>query len=1446
MKTKILLPLFLGLLWIVGGRHETQAQGLVSVRHYSIEDGLSQNSIQNIVQDDDGYIWMGTWNGLEKFDGYTFTNYKSYPADEVRLQHNRLLYVAEGSGHTLWCETYNGKIYLFDTLNGEYIDVFSYHPAIPRESPQRLVALDNGVLWAIGHEGRLWRIDSSRYREKDGLVYLSSDSVLGQGTTVYEIVLGPDGKEWILTDKGCRVYGQADRLDNRVYRYAASVGNRMYLATAEGYLSVYDAQSGLKALSLPGEPDAIHGLFALKDGTIAVGIGRGVLLYDPQTSQYRTKTVADHANGVEPWYIFQTGAGDLWVFSGHNGQWSVLHGDADSDRLEFMDYPRAAASDGSFIHEDENGGVWMLPPGGEFSFYNAGNHRLERVYYYENGKKVFYSLTGINCFFDIRGNLWSRCTSGIDCISFSDGSAVFMPETTGQEVRGLFVDGRERLWVADKSGRVILYDKERTYLGNLDASGRLVKDKNVRLGINVYCFFEDSSGRIWLGSKGGGLCVGTPSGNGYMLSHYMYRRNDNYGLSNNSIYSICEDKQGRIWIATYGGGINLVEGTFPHLRFIHKDNELRNYPGDLCSFVRYVQCTSEGVILAGTTNGLLTFSSHFQSPEVINFFHNQCEEDREGSLSNSDVLYGFESKTHDIYVVTFGGGFSRVESGNLLSEHIKFSHYNRRNGLPLDMAYSMVEGGDGNLWITFENAVCKYNPVEQTFDTYDRFNLHTQLSITEVPPVVDSKGQMYVGTHDGVLRLDLNRMKKSSFVPPIVFTGADIRADDVRRVSTIEGNVLTLKADERNMSVTFAALDFTNREKLRYAYRLKGFNEQWTDIGLNHTASFVNLPAGDFVLEVKSTNGDGIWVDNVTPLTIHVAPTFWETGWAWVVYGLTILLVIVIVSGVLVYTLNLRRKVDFEQQLTNLKLRFFTDISHELRTPLTLITNPIEEVLSHEQLSEEGRNNMLTARRNTTRMLKLINQILDFRKIQNNKMKLYVEQADIVPLFKQTVDNFLSLAHQKNIRFGLECNVEHIMVYTDTDKLEKILFNLLSNAFKYTPDGKAISVIVSHTDGTLDFCVKDEGKGFEVMQIETLFQRFETLGRKDGNLSSGIGLSLVHELVQLLHGTIRVESVPGKGSSFHVSLPTGYDVFREDKNVEFILNDSTRTTVDQDVQEPSADENTPEEKDLSVLVVEDNDELRTFLVSMLRRDYAVQEASNGKIGLEQVVATLPDIIISDVMMPEMDGIELLDAVKQRHETCHIPFILLSAKSSLDDRIKGLEYGADDYITKPFSSGYLRARIHSLLKQREVLRRTFTESKGDVAKQEEETLSSAISVAPSMPQITRFDEVFIKQVVQAVESDIQNPDFKIEDLADTMQMSRTVFYRKIKSLFGVSPIDFVRDMRVKRAVQLLDSGEYTVSEVAYMSGFSSPQYFSRVFKNLMKCTPTEYKDTVKSS
>ena len=525
-----------------------------------------------------------------------------------------------------------------------------------------------------------------------------------------------------------------------------------------------------------------------------------------------------------------------------------------------------------------------------------------------------------------------------------------------------------------------------------------------------------------------------------------------------------------------------------------------------------------------------------------------------------------------------------------------------------------------------------------------------------------------------------------------------------------------------------------------------------------------------------------------------------------------------------------------EQQIANIKLRFFTDISHELRTPLTLIVGPVAELLKHGELSKKAKEHLSLVQKNADRMLQLVNQILDFRKIQNKKMKLMVEKTDIIQFIPTIMEHFYLIAQEKNIDFQFITDTDSLFLWIDKDKFEKIVFNLLSNAFKYTPNDKSITLKVELQYNSANISVIDQGPGINANKINTIFQRFETMGNR--NLlepSSGIGLSLVKELVGMHHGSITVTSTLQKGSVFKVSIPQGKSHLLEDAQIEFILSDNK--TIPDNTQENSDIETTCKGNNQNtLLIVEDNLELRGFLKEMLLTEFQIIEAGNGSEGYEKTKQFLPDIIVSDVMMPVMDGLDMVKLIKEDKETCHIPIVLLSAKSSLDDRIKGIEQGIDDYITKPFSTTYLKVRITSLIRQRKLLQENFRQNL--LSKDPSADIRHELS--PADPQLTPYDEQFIEQMMNFMEENMSNSELTVEDIATALAMGRTVFYKKIKSIIGLSPIDFISEIRIKRAVQIFDSGEQNIAQVAFMTGFDDPKYFSRCFKKQIGITPTQYK------
>ena len=595
-----------------------------------------------------------------------------------------------------------------------------------------------------------------------------------------------------------------------------------------------------------------------------------------------------------------------------------------------------------------------------------------------------------------------------------------------------------------------------------------------------------------------------------------------------------------------------------------------------------------------------------------------------------------------------------------------------------------------------------------------------------------------------------------------------------------------------------------------------------------------------------------MWTENTRILNIEILPSFWETPFAYFLYVLFVILIIVTAVYILFTIYRLKHEVSVEQQMTDMKLRFFTDISHELRTPLTLISGPVEYVLANTKLPADAREQLQVVERNTNRMLRLINQILDFRKIQNRKMKMQVQRINVVAFTRKIMENFESVAEEHQIDFLFETEKEELYLWVDVDKFEKIVFNLLSNAFKYTPNGKMITVLVREDEETVSVGVEDQGIGIADNKKKSLFVRFENL--VDRNLfnqsSTGIGLSLVKELVEMHKAVITVDSKLGEGSCFKVDFLKGKEHY--DETVEFLQDDTTvgmgvaEQVMDilSEVPNQSEEEILPDEagEDTdakgTMLLVEDNSELRLFLRSIFASEYRIVEAVDGMQGWSKALKFLPDIIISDVMMPEKDGIAMTRELRADMTTSHIPIVLLTAKTSIESKLEGLEYGADDYITKPFSATYLKARVKNLLTQRQKLQGIYRNNlmTGTLA-----TTSEEETVEEKGPEMSPNDRKFMDKLVDLMEKNMDNGELVVDDLVQELAVSRSVFFKKLKTLTGLAPIEFIKEMRIKRAVQLIETGEYSMTQIAYMVGINDPRYFSKCFKQKMGMTPTEYRD-----
>ena len=1393
------------------------------VEHFSRE--LLSRYVEYIAQDHSGFIYLGTRNGLCRYDGHEFRFFKSYAGDACRLSSNRINYIRVSSTNLVWCIAQDQRCYLFDPDTERFYDPLATmaHELGKIPFSEQVYILPNGITY-IACKGHAIRVDEKalgeNFDQTEALtIYPLCDEGL-VGSTIVDVVADSNNNEWLLTDQRVYQFGSVKRTDQLGPASICTTSEAVWVAEAGGRIARYSLRAiEPQYLHMPVAHGRIRNIESIGDNELAISTDRGLSIC--YVAQNRFEFIPIDGGNVNRCYRDSHDA--LWIFSDREGVWRW---DLKREELQHL---KNQAGDNlqenenvNFWYEDAEGRVYVVPTQGVFSYYDQEHKRLELLHSVDS--KLPYKGHTRGYLVDHQSNIWCAEVEGVSRLSIIPGSFRHLDLNYSADTRAFLCDSHNRLWVSSRNSIIQLFDRNLNRIGYLREDGHVVNTP-CSFGAPAYCFHEDANGVIWVGSRFEGLSRLTPiDNNQYYIERFRHNPSDPWSLSDNNIYDICRDRYGRLWIATYGGGLNLAsEDEEGHLRFIHSGNGLP-FPTEAAMQLRTLQ-EIEGWMFIGTTDGLVTFRTDFSSPEAITFNHYTIsEDDVEGLLSN-DIRDIHLTSSGEIFLLTFSGGLNRVQINE--EGALDFSNLTQKEGLPSDQVLAMIEDAHRGQWIITETVAFRFDIETNHFETYGERYSNEKYYYSEAKPVLYGD-HLLAGTSDGFCTIPTSEVV-SHFIPPIVLTELKVEGRTLRQ-GVGHLRELHLDSDERDLQITFSALDYVNPTAIRYAYRLEGVHNSWQQLGKQHNIHFVDLDTGDYNLLIRSTNSNGQWNNEPYRLHIVVAPTFWETRWAWILYALSLILAMLIP----VYIFRLRSQIEMEQRMSDIKLRFFTDISHELRTPLTLITAPIDMLLGREKLSDKGQQQLMTIRHNTERLLSLVNQILDFRKIENRKMRLVVESGDLLAIIRQVMHHFDLLAEKHHIDYALDCDMEHLAGWFDRDKLEKILFNLLSNAFKYTPDGKRITVGVSVIDRRVVLEVIDEGIGFDDSVRKRLFQRFETLSQ--ANLfkpSSGIGLSLVHELVMLHKGTIEVSSTPGIGSRFTVCLPIEQADFSSLDQVDFLLDNGCRgDNEEKDVMAPQTFDQALaaiEELDTrpTILVVEDNDELRAMMCSILSEEYQVFEARQGKEGLHLAHKWQPDLIVSDVVMPIMDGLEMVRRLKEDPATAHQIIVLLSAKTSLDDRILGLEQGVDDYIAKPFHASYLLARLRSLLeRRRELQQRLLTQL---VASQNIEEQGEPIS-----------SEVrFLHDATRIIEAHIDDCEWTIESFAAEMCLSHTLLFQKVKSAVGLSPIEFIREVRLKRACELIADGHHNIATVSYMVGFSDPKYFTRVFKKRFGVPPSKY-------
>lgn len=1422
-------------------------QAQYSVTSFSVSDGLSQNSVDQVFQDSKGRLWLATWDGLNFFDGYTFHNYKGNRKEGALLSNNRVSKITEDKYGYIWIVCNNGEVFRFDPSVERFQQV-----ELSKEYPiYSLKALSNGHVWLIAEKGRgaarivtdphnmSFKIDVQEMKgEYDGI------------GRVKEIYLDADGNEWLLSNERGLFYIKAgstvvnDKFSyekSGLYKGVFSVWeNNLYIlfGANSGCVWKYDKRmKRMSRISLQAS-SAIHQIIPLMDGSLMlVSRSDGFFVVSPDMNDikaYNSSTVSwmieseinkacmDHSGTV--WIQFRK-TFDLLQFLPSEGT-AVHH--SSKRRLKTTD-----KQDDLVVLDDDNGHVWVYPYMG-VALYQKETKRLLPLDLKHpqlwNASEVHFSI-----FLDMQGTLWVSTMRWFGKVILTERNFECV-ELCSQDINSekenalrslMYDDGF--LWVGTRAGKLVIYDNHYTCRASFS------------LGI-PYCMMKDKQGRYWIGTKGNGLFCAEPSEKGldFNFTQYTYRAEDIYSLSNNSIYSLYQDQQGAIWVATFGGGLNLIDEDCGVVRFLNHRNELVNYPMGDCSKVRTVTSDGKGNIWVGTTGGALMFPASFGSPEDIDPLLIQNITGDAASLRNNNVHSIFFTKKGEGFLGTFGGGLCRIEGERNGTPY--FRSYTIDEGMQSDIVYAIQEDLSGNLWIAGESGLTKFNPETGKLEKYGEHSIGFPVMFSEGSFILFPQGKLGMPTYRGLFCFEPEKVKKREYNPPIVFSDFKFGNKVVhpgehkalpRSLEYMDG--LKLTPDERVFSIEYAALETCNPEGVNYAYILEGFDEEWRNAGTHRSVSYTNLPKGHYVFKVRSTNGDGVWVDNTRLLKLEMLPSFWETPWARLLYVSGALFFFWGVVRLYMLFYSLKNKVYIEKELSEAKLRVFTDVSHELRTPLTLITAPVENLLQQANLSSFSRKQLELVRRNTDRMLRLVNQILDFRKLQNHMMHLCVEQIELVGFIRKLMRHFEPLAGEHRIYFTFTYLQEAIYLWADADKLEKILFNLLSNAFKYTPDGKLIEIYIREDDLAVYIGVRDEGIGIPSEKMKILFQRFNSWHDKSlsGAPSTGIGLSVVKELVELHKGHVYIESEPDKGSCFELKFLRGKEHYGN--QVDWILRDGPEGKLFGEDLSCSLVE---QDGRLTILIVEDNAEMRSFLSDIFGDAYNVVEAIDGEEGVEVAKARLPALIISDIMMPRKDGLDLVVELKNDLNTSHIPIIMLTAKTRIDSKLISMKEGADDYITKPFSALYLKARVSNLLAQRERMKAFYCQSLMEIVTDKDGAVESCNYLSES-------DRKFMDKLIAIMEANMDNSDLTVDDLVKEFALSRSSFFRKLNNLTDMSPVEFILQMRMKRAAQFIVQNRYTMSEIALMVGISNPHYFSRCFKKVYSMTPSEYKERMLS-
>jgi signal transduction histidine kinase/ligand-binding sensor domain-containing protein/DNA-binding response OmpR family regulator len=1367
----------------------------ISFNRISVDQGLPTSTVYSIFQDSRGFMWFGTTAGLCRYDGHTFKVYDPTPI------YAGSMFVEDARG-SIWFIPAGGELHRLNVITES---VTRYHIGLGHRT--YLIFKDAADDIWVGTKG-------------DGLAkYVpSADSFL------------------VFTHDPAN---SASICNDSVYAICQDKQRNLWIGTAHG-MDRCDSKEGVFLHSDQLGGNWIRSIIQAKDSTLWLGTDDGLCKFDASTGnleRYRNKV--HERNLIHS--VHATGPNEVWLAAGTlierfdniTKAFRVLKG-------SYSDEPmRAGNGTDSILFDDRKQRRWVVTSAGLALF----DRRDETLKVFKPNSEEPHAIpegyiTAITE--DNAGNLWFGTQTGGVC--FLDHMSVPFQHVsqypfdkihlTNASVSAIVEESAGIVWVGShdgldrlnlSTGALIHYEADPTAHDSLK-DGRIL------------ALLEDSSGIIWIGTSGGLCRLNTATGK----FAFLEQNAEHAGLSaSQEIVSICIDAGGTMWL---GGGIG--------------SGLLERFDRSTCTFNNYYFCGHRGYsgmhsnpigtiledrehILWFAGLGLGVFDR--KNGQVRYFRHDPKDA---SSLGSDNVSSLCEDRTGNLWV--------GLETGldQLDRTTGRFTHVSVRDGLASEMIYNLIEDncgstkgmrGPGNLWLATPRGISRFNPVTREIRNYGP---------AEGVPIAPSEfvhccfrsrdGHLYFGGTDGFVRFHPDDVRDNQFIPPIVITSFKKFNVEANLDSAItQKKTIELVYSEKVISFEFAALNFTHPDKNEFAYQMEGFDSEWVYCGTQRSVMYTNLHPGTYTFRVKGSNNDGVWNEQGTSVAVIITPPWWKTKLAYCLYALAFVIIVYLGWRIQMRRMDTKHALEMAEfeakklhEVDEMKSRFFTNISHEFRTPLTLILGPVKQIADTIE-DEKTKDELKIVHRNARRLLQLVNQLLDISRLESGSMQLHAVRQNIISLLRAFVSAFSSYAERKKITLRFNTTDDEIIAFVDKEIIEKTISNILSNALKFTPEGGLVEVSVTKNEEQADVQICDTGIGIPKDEIPKIFDRFYQV---DGSHTraeegTGIGLALAKELIELHKCKIRVESELGKGTTVTVSIPLGTKHLRPEEMSESIQTDEevyhTEAVSGSFVEERTGRASIvsiPGGKKATVLIVEDNDDMRRYIGSNLEEEYAVLEAKDGEEGWNKSTEYTPDMIVTDVMMPKMDGFELCRRIKTDERTSHIPVIILTAKAAGSDKMEGLETGADDYILKPFEHEELKTRIRNLIEQRHRIHEHFRK-KGILELDEVE--------------ITPVDRKFLEKVFHIIEENIPNTSFSVESLAEMGAVSRAFLHKKVVSLTGEPPVELIRRMRLTRAAEMLEKKGGNISEIALEVGFSNPAYFSECFKKQFGVSPSKY-------